>query len=312
MNACVERLRSTSKLGPMLWQLPPKFQRDDDLLATALETLTPGRHAFEFRDASWFAEETPLPSSSHSCRTSSAHCSFETWAGRFVASRMDVAENTRKMYRSHLRKAGETFSDRDPFSISASDVAEWVAVQTAERKAGTVRQYVDCLRVFLDFVGVEPNPARDPRVKLPKSDTEEVVPPSDEHYLAILDKLLPRWRLLVITMEQGALRPGEAIGLRWGDVDASASRLRLSASPPLARRPDALGGSSFPSGSRTQSRGRARSRTGLTSARCSRGSTIRRRARPCHGPAGSRRSPPTRFTGCATAESRSGTTRASR
>ncbi|HYI73783.1 MAG TPA: site-specific integrase, partial [Gaiellaceae bacterium] len=51
-----------------------------------------------------------------------------------------------------------------------------------------------------------------------------------EHYLAILDKLLPRWRLLVITMEQGALRPGEAIGLRWGDVDASASRLRLSAS----------------------------------------------------------------------------------
>jgi uncharacterized protein YecE (DUF72 family) len=146
MNACLEPLRSTSKLGPMLWQLPPKFQRDDDLLATALETLTPGRHAFEFRDASWFAEETPLPSSSHSCRTSSAHCSFETWAGRFVASRMDVAENTRKMYRSHLRKAGETFSDRDPFSISASDVAEWVAVQTAERKAGTVRQYVDCLR----------------------------------------------------------------------------------------------------------------------------------------------------------------------
>ena len=57
MDACVEPLRSASKLGPMLWQLPPHFKRNDDLLATALEALTPGRHAFEFRDASWFAED---------------------------------------------------------------------------------------------------------------------------------------------------------------------------------------------------------------------------------------------------------------
>ena len=57
MDACVEPLRSASKLGPMLWQLPDHFKRNDDLLATALEALTPGRHAFEFRDASWFAED---------------------------------------------------------------------------------------------------------------------------------------------------------------------------------------------------------------------------------------------------------------
>jgi uncharacterized protein YecE (DUF72 family) len=44
------------KLGPVLWQLPPTFRRDDDRLARALEALPPGRHAFEFRHASWFAE----------------------------------------------------------------------------------------------------------------------------------------------------------------------------------------------------------------------------------------------------------------
>ena len=57
MDACVEPLRCASKLGPMLWQLPPHFARDDELLESALEALRPGRHAFEFRDPSWFAEE---------------------------------------------------------------------------------------------------------------------------------------------------------------------------------------------------------------------------------------------------------------
>ena len=41
----------------MLWQLPPRFHRDDKLLESALEALTPGRHAFEFRDPSWLSED---------------------------------------------------------------------------------------------------------------------------------------------------------------------------------------------------------------------------------------------------------------
>jgi uncharacterized protein YecE (DUF72 family) len=57
MDACVEPLRDASKLGPMLWQLPPRFKRADDLLQSALEALTPGCHAFEFRDQSWFADD---------------------------------------------------------------------------------------------------------------------------------------------------------------------------------------------------------------------------------------------------------------
>jgi len=43
-------------VGPWLWQLPPKFRRDDERLAGALAELPPGRHCFEFRDPSWFAE----------------------------------------------------------------------------------------------------------------------------------------------------------------------------------------------------------------------------------------------------------------
>lgn len=50
-------LAEAGKLGPLLWQLPESFRRDDDRLAIALRALPPGRHAFEFRHAGWFRDE---------------------------------------------------------------------------------------------------------------------------------------------------------------------------------------------------------------------------------------------------------------
>ena len=52
----IQPLVSTPKLGPMLWQLPGTFRRDDERLAGALAILPPGRHCFEFRHESWFCE----------------------------------------------------------------------------------------------------------------------------------------------------------------------------------------------------------------------------------------------------------------
>lgn len=48
---------SAGKLGPVLWQLPENFRRDDERLAGALEALPDGRHCFEFRHQSWFVPE---------------------------------------------------------------------------------------------------------------------------------------------------------------------------------------------------------------------------------------------------------------
>jgi uncharacterized protein YecE (DUF72 family) len=50
----IEPLVASPKLGPVLWQLPETFRRDDDRLGSALERLPPGRHCFEFRHESWF------------------------------------------------------------------------------------------------------------------------------------------------------------------------------------------------------------------------------------------------------------------
>ena len=53
----IRPLTASPKLGPVLWQLPATFRRDDDRLAKALDWLPPGRHCFEFRHESWFVDE---------------------------------------------------------------------------------------------------------------------------------------------------------------------------------------------------------------------------------------------------------------
>ena len=54
----IEPLTASPKMGPVLWQLPPTFRRDDERLAEALKRLPSGRHCFEFRHESWFVPET--------------------------------------------------------------------------------------------------------------------------------------------------------------------------------------------------------------------------------------------------------------
>lgn len=54
----LEPMIEAGKLGPVLWQLPGRFERDDETLAAALDSL-PGdaEHCFEFRHPSWFAAD---------------------------------------------------------------------------------------------------------------------------------------------------------------------------------------------------------------------------------------------------------------
>jgi integrase len=152
---------------------------------------------------------------------------FAAWCERFTASRLDVDASTTRTYGHALRKAGGRFDGRDPATISGPEVAGWVAELAQARAPATVKLYVGALRLLFDFAGVDPNPARDPRVKLPKRIREEPTPPSAEHWAAILGALNARHRLLLVTVEQGGMRVGEAVSLTWGDVDAAGGRLRL-------------------------------------------------------------------------------------
>ncbi len=55
----LESLERAKRLGPILFQLPPNFKANHEVLAEFLRALPRGvRAAFEFRHESWFIEET--------------------------------------------------------------------------------------------------------------------------------------------------------------------------------------------------------------------------------------------------------------
>jgi uncharacterized protein YecE (DUF72 family) len=53
-------LLRSPKMGPLLWQLPPNFPRDDERLCAALAVMARDgrRHCVEFRHPTWFVDET--------------------------------------------------------------------------------------------------------------------------------------------------------------------------------------------------------------------------------------------------------------
>ncbi|PZS14817.1 MAG: DUF72 domain-containing protein [Solirubrobacterales bacterium] len=53
----LEPLLQAGRLGPVLWQLPESFHRDDARLHAWLERLPPGLHTIELRHPSWFVPE---------------------------------------------------------------------------------------------------------------------------------------------------------------------------------------------------------------------------------------------------------------
>src|SRR5215218_68277 len=92
-------------------------------------------------------------------------------------SRVEVAPATLAGFENHLLRILATFGDRDPATITAADVQEWIGAN-ADLKPSSLAIYLATFRQVLDFAGVEPNPARDRRVKLPKVETTIVEPPS--------------------------------------------------------------------------------------------------------------------------------------
>ncbi len=53
----LQPLTEAGKLGPVLWQLPANFHRDDERLNGWLQLLPTGMHTIEFRHPSWFDPE---------------------------------------------------------------------------------------------------------------------------------------------------------------------------------------------------------------------------------------------------------------
>jgi integrase len=150
---------------------------------------------------------------------------FAQLAEQYRESRVDVRPGTLRILGVHLKALKATFGERDPHRLSVTDVTDWIAASNL--KPSSLRCYFQTLRAILDFGGVEPNPARDQRVRLPRHEPLEISPPSASQVAAIIAHVPDRYRLLLRLLEQTGMRVSEAVELEWQDVDLAGCRLRL-------------------------------------------------------------------------------------
>lgn len=126
--ATLEPLSGTTKMGSVLWQLPERFGRDDDRLASALARLPPGRHAWEFRHPSWFCEPVFELLRAHRCALVHGDHPERPW---------DVPVRTTdfSFVRFHYGRRGRRGN------YSRTELEEWVSRLRAMAEHGEVLAY---------------------------------------------------------------------------------------------------------------------------------------------------------------------------
>jgi integrase len=160
---------------------------------------------------------TPKPK-----RTTAA--AYETWK----ASRLDLDERTLYNCEGHWKRLEPIFGTLAVDEITFEHVQQWISDNGHGDKSLTpkvLRDYMGTLKQTLDFAGIEPNPARDRRVRYPTAEQEIPVPPTDKQVLAMLDKIPQERRLLYVFLEQDGGRLGEHVAFTWGDVDVNGCRI---------------------------------------------------------------------------------------
>jgi integrase len=145
----------------------------------------------------------------------------------FTASRVDVAEATKANYATHRIRLLDLLGDRDPAAIKWQGVQAAVTALSVDLSPLSVRNYLATLRLVLDFGELDPNPARDRRVKLPRPEETVPNPPTAGEVATIIANAPRRWRLAIRVLEQTGMRVGELAALEWGDVDRTGLRLRI-------------------------------------------------------------------------------------
>jgi integrase len=158
------------------------------------------------------------------------------YADAWQAARVDVSEGTAQSYRVALGRLLPRFGDLPVSDLEPRHVAGLVSeLAEAGLRKQTIRKTVSVLAMILDHHGVQPNPARDKRVKLPREEKRELTPPTARDVLAVHGLLPPRYRLPLLVLDATGMRVGELETLAWGDVDERRRRWRIRSSETKTR-----------------------------------------------------------------------------
>jgi len=155
---------------------------------------------------------------------------------RWRESRVDVSEGTRVLHRVALGRVVRVIGDRRIDELAVGDVNDLVAALAGGgSKRETIRKSVKYLAAVLEDEGVDPNPARDRRVRLPHEEQAEIVPPTSEHVEAVYRLLARPYRLPLLWLDWSGARVASVETVLVGDYDEPNRRVRLRASTTKTR-----------------------------------------------------------------------------
>ena len=108
------------RLGPVLWQLPESFHRDDGALAEWAAALPPGLHTVEFRHDSWFVDAVYMILSEHGIALTVADHPARPFPN-------DVATASWRYLRFHYgRHGGEGNYSAQELQAWAQQIRDWL------------------------------------------------------------------------------------------------------------------------------------------------------------------------------------------
>jgi integrase len=151
----------------------------------------------------------------------------DAWRG----SRIDVVEGTQDMHRSafgRIFKVAPQLRRRHIDELTVDDVIELVAALVANPyKRGTIKKSTGALAQLLEHYRVEPNVARDKRVKLPRERKAHVPPPLAEHVERIAERLPRKHVLPLLVIDECGPRVSELATAEVGDLDEHRRAIRV-------------------------------------------------------------------------------------
>ena len=152
-------------------------------------------------------------------------------ADRWRESRIDVDEQTGNMHRSAFVRIFKVLPEMRRRHIDDLEVADVTALIGALVKAGykreTIRKTRTALAQTLDFYGVDPNPVRDQRVKLPKERKAHIPPPLAEHVERVAQTVGREYVLPLLIIDQCGPRVSELEMAQVGDLDEHRRAIRV-------------------------------------------------------------------------------------
>jgi integrase len=160
-------------------------------------------------------------------RTPTVAAAADQWAH----SRIDVPVQTRRMHVSALNRIWKTtpsLRSKRVDEVTFMDVTDLVArLHAAGYKRETLRKTRTVLSQVLDYAGVDPNPARDERVRLPHERQVRHPTPLADHVETVASLVAREYVLPILVIDAAGPRVSEIVLAEIRDLDEHRRAIRL-------------------------------------------------------------------------------------